>query len=110
MPEQLDPRRWEPAQQPPPEQPLDSPTESGVGRLIGACMPARGGACMVALTLTAAASGSLTVPAQVQQVQGQPAPAISATFTYRQSEGGCDSVFTWDGGTWAQESGSSSGR
>src|SRR5262249_29023647 len=73
-------------------------------------MPVRGGVYLAALTLAAAPQGSLTVPAQVQQVQGQPAPAISATFTYRQSDGGCDSVFTWDGGTWAQVSGSSSGR
>src|SRR5262249_60679916 len=73
-------------------------------------MPVRGGVYLAALTLAAAPQGSLTVPAQVQQVQGQPAPAISATFTYRQSDGGCDSVFTWDGGTWAQVSGASSGR
>jgi hypothetical protein len=80
---------------------LDSPTEGGESRLIGAWVPARGGVWLAALTLAAPGSGSLTVPAQVQQVQGQPVPSISATFTYRQSDDGCGNVtFTWDGGTW----------
>jgi len=74
-------------------------------------MPARGGVWLAAVALAAPGSGSLTVPAQVQRVQGQPAPSISATFTYRQPDDSCGNVtFTWDGGTWADVPASSGGR
>src|SRR5262249_16719486 len=102
MPGQLDPRGWGPAQRHPPQQALHSPPEGGGGRLIAAWFRVRGEVYLAALTLAASPPGSLTVPAQVQQIQGKPAPAISATFTYRQGDDSCDNVtFTWDGGTWA---------
>src|SRR5262249_6693158 len=74
-------------------------------------MPARGGVWVAALTLAARVSGSVSVPAQVQRVQGQAVASISATFTYRQPDGSCGNViFTWDGATWADVPASSSGR